>query len=183
MLVKDIVLKVCDFLEGKQLAQSIKNNQELTDEEADEVETFVKCFNLVRNEIATEMIANTKIEKVKTANGRVEFSSLSSKVIEILAVKDQFGNNVHFDVFADHLQTNENMVEVKYNASPEELTFEDEFSSVIPERVFAYGIVREYFFLQSLYDDASAWEERFKNSMQALERRKHEIVIPRRRWM
>lgn len=184
MLVKDIILKVCDFIENKELALVIKTNDGATEELAEELEVLIKCFNLVRNEIATEVLPNVKIATLKSNNKKIEFSSLNGKVIEILSVKDKNGYNIKFDAFADHILLDcDREVEIRYNASPEELDFEGEFTSNIPERVYAYGVVREYYYIQTLYEDASIWEERFKNSLQALERKKSEIFIPRRRWL
>ena len=181
MLVKDIILKVCDFLENKELSQAILKNS-LNSQQEEEVETLVKCLNLVRNEIATEMLPNVKLERVASQKGRIDFSSLSHQIIEILSVKDIFGNNAVYDVYSDHITTSETKVDIKYNANPEILAFEDEFFSTIPERVYAYGIVREYYYIQTLYEDAGVWEARFKNSIGALERKKSETVVLKRRW-
>lgn len=183
MLVKDIILNVCDFLENKDLHDAITSGAELTEEQAEEVETYVNCLNLVRNEIATEFLPNAKLEKAKTNKGKVEFSSLSSDVIEVLSVRDVFGNSLAFDVFSDCITVNASEVEIKYNASPEKLDFESEFVSILPARVYAYGIVREKFFIQAMYEDANVWEARFKNSIQSLARKKNETVVARRRWL
>lgn len=182
MLVKDIILKVCDLLEKPELADAINSSEQLTQEQNEEVEKFVKCLNLVRNEVATEMIPNAKMETILTEDGRIDFQTLSSDVIEILSVKDGMGNSINYDSFPDHILTTEGKVKIKYNASPEELNYSSEFSSTLPQRVWAYGVVREYYFIQSLYQDASVWDERFKNSIQALTSKKSETVIPRRRW-
>ena len=75
-----------------------------------------------------------------------------------------------------------NEVEIIYKTFPTELTLSQSFSSTIPERVYAYGVAREYYFNQTLFDDAEIWEERFKNSLQILTRKKSEIKMPKRRW-
>ena len=182
MFVKNIIKKVLELTEDFDTLASIENGEELTEEKQATVKGFVNCLNLVRNEIAVEYFPNLKIEKVKSLNGRIDFSNLSNEVIEIISVKDGFGNSIKFDAFADHILVDASVAQIKYNASPETLDFNDEFSSPIPERVFAYGILKESFYIQTLYQDASAWDERFKNSLQALCRKKNETAIPRRRW-
>ena len=72
---------------------------------------------------------------------------------------------------------------IKYNAMPKELNFEDEFTSTIPERVYAYGVVKEFYFIQALYEDAKIWDERFKNSIETFLRKKGNTFLPRRRWI
>ena len=74
-------------------------------------------------------------------------------------------------------------VEVIYSTPALELKEDEEFTSNLPERIFAYGVAREYFFIKNLYEDANIWEERFKGSLQIMLRRKSEVKIPRRSWI
>ena len=182
MLVKNIVIKVLQFMDNNELVKSINAGDVVTGDEGQEIASYVNYLNLVRNEIASEYISNVKREKVTVEGGKIDFSRLSEEVIEILSVKDNFGNSLKFDVYEDHILVDGTTVEVRYNASPRNLNINDEFYSTIPERVYAYGIMREHCFVQTLYEDASVWEERFINSLQALERKKNETVVPRRRW-
>lgn len=182
MLVEDIIKTVLKFLEKHDLIASMQAGDVLVNEEATEVAGYVNCLNLVRNEIATELIPNAKVEKHKVENNRLDFSSFEDKVIEVLAVRDNFGSNIKFDVFPDHIELENGTFEIKYNASPKALELRDEFVSNIPERVYAYGILREYYYIQTLYEDASVWDARFKNSLQALERKKNDTIIRKRGW-
>lgn len=182
MLVKDIIIKVLELMEKHELIKSINAGDVLVDEESQEVENYVNYLNLVRNEIATEYIPNVKIETVKTKDGKIYFSTLTNPVIKVLSVKDMFGNSIKFEVFEDCIFVNESVATIKYNASPSKLSLNDEFFSTIPERVFAYGILRENYYVQSLFEDAGVWEERFLNSLQALERKENETIIKRRWW-
>ena len=182
MLVKNIIIKVLEFMEKHEVIKSINAGDIVIGEEGQEIQNFVNYLNLVRNEIATEYIPNVKIEKVAVKNDRVDFSSLTEEVIKVLSVKDNFGNSLKFESFDDHILVAGTSVEVKYNASPIKLSFNDEFASTIPERVYAYGIMRENAIVQTLFEDAGIWEERFLNSLQALERKKNETIIARRRW-
>lgn len=182
MSVKEIIKKVLVMLGKYDIIASMNSGDVLIGEQLSEVEGYVECLNLVRNEIASEFIPNVKVEKIKTNNGRVDFSNLSGQVIEILSVKDTFGNNLAFDNFDSYLTTSNLTVEIKYNACPEELSLESEFNTTIPFRVFVYGIIRESYFAQNLYEDANVYEQRFKNALQSLARKKSETVVPRRRW-
>ena len=182
MSVKNIIQKVLKLLGKDEIIASMNAGDVLVGDMAVEVDGYVECLNIVRNEIASEFIPNVKVERVKANNGRVDFSSLSSEVIEILSVKDLFGNTLTFDVFDSYLTTSNLAVEIKYNASPEELSLKSDFSSTIPARIFVYGVIRESFFSQGLYEDAIVYEERFKNALQSLARKKSETVLPRRRW-
>lgn len=182
MLVEDIIKTVLKFMEKHDLIASMQAGDVLVEDDATEVASYVNCLNLVRNEIATEFIPNAKTERLTVTDNRLDYTSFSSEVIEVLSVKNRLGESVKFDAFSDHIELENGTFEIKYNANPETLTLKSEFVSNIPERVYAYGILREYYYIQTLYEDASVWDARFKNSLQALERKKNETIIRKRGW-
>ena len=182
MYVKDIILKSCDFIGDEELYEEIVS-QSLTEENQKNVERLVKYFNLIRDEIAREYQPQLEVEKFVVKKFKLEFSSFAKQPIEIYSIKDRFGRNVNYKIFDGYIFVCGKEVEVIYSTTPEELTFEGEFNSSLPERLFAYGIAREYFFLNGQYDDANIWEGRFKGALQILLRRKSEVKTPRRRWI
>ncbi len=184
MLVKDIIALACDFTENQELRKALEDNSaSLSEEQTLLRDSLVKCFNLVNNEIASEFIPIIKSELVKTKDFKIKFSDLTYKPIQIISVKDTKGRKVKFKVFDDYVVAIANVVEVTYTTMPEEYTFEDEISSTLPERVFAYGIAREYYFMQTLFDEADIWEERFKNTLEILQRKKSGTIMAGRRWL
>ena len=76
-----------------------------------------------------------------------------------------------------------NTVDIIYQAEPAELAIDSEFYSTLPNRIYAYGIAREYYFQQTLFDEADIWEERFKNTLSIMARKRSETHIPKRRWL
>ena len=183
MSVKDIILKVCDFTENKELYKALTEEGELTPELKELKEQFLKCFNLVNNEIVSEYMPSVKQESIFTSDGKVDFSSLQDRLVNIVSIKSLNGLPLKFEVFDNFLITKKGNIVIKYNAMPKELNFEDEFTSTIPERVYAYGVVKEFYFIQALYEDAKIWDERFKNSIETFLRKKGNTFLPRRRWI
>ena len=183
MLVKDIIKLACEFIDKKQLALKIETSADLNEEEIKEVDEIVKCFNLVREEIATEIYPIVKIDRVKTHNLKVAFSQLEFAPISILTVKDNAGRNVRHRILDEGIVAFASEVEVWYSTKPEILSVDEEFSSTLPERVYAYGVAREYYIKNALYNDAEIWEERFKNSIEMLAPKKSGRILPRRRWL
>ena len=181
MKVKDIVKLACDFLGNSDLATAIDGA--LTDEQSAQVDNLVKCFNLVNSEIAGEYLPILKAESLKTTDFKLNFTQFSSQPNKIISVRDTFGRPVRFKVFDSYLKALAGNVEVEYTTMPEKMDIDDEFSSSLPERVYAYGIAREFCFLQSLFDDADVWDDRFKNTLEVLLQRKSELRMPGRRWI
>lgn len=182
MQVKDIIKLACSFTDNEDLVSAIDGNS-LTSAQSLIVDHLVNCFNLVNNEIATEYIPYLKTETFQTSSFKVYFSSFTGNVNEIISVKDNKGRNVKYKIFSDYIVALASEIEVVYSIKPQALSLSSSFTSLIPERVFAYGVAREYYFLQTLFDDANVWENRFKDSLQVLARKKSEIVLPGRRWI
>ena len=183
MSVKDIIILACEFTENQSLGQALENNSVLDEEQSEICDSLVKCFNLVNNEVASEYIPIVKWQRVSTTNFKVEYSSLSSKVLHIISVRDSLGRKVKFKAYDSYLMAFANTVDIIYQAEPAELAIDSEFYSTLPNRIYAYGIAREYYFQQTLFDEADIWEERFKNTLSIMARKRSETHIPKRRWL
>lgn len=183
MLVKDIIKMACEFLDNHQLAEKLDGSEALGDEENLFVLNMVECFNLVREEISTEILPIVKVDKLKTTNLKISFDEFSAYPVSIIAVKDCFGRAVKHRVLDGYVIAFANEVEVWYTACPEKLSLTEEFSSTLPERIYAYGIAREYFIKKALYKDAEIWEARLKNSIEMLRTKKQSRIVARRRWL
>lgn len=183
MKVKDVILKACDFIGKDDLSLVLSSSAQLSDEQQVLSDNLVKYFNLVRQEIANEFQPIMQAERFTVKNFKLSFSDFSKSVQEIYAVKDKFGRNVNYKIFEDYIFVCGKDVEVIYSSAPEELSLEGELSSNLPERIFAYGVAREYYFIHNLYEDANIWEGRFKGALEIMLRRKSEIRIPQRRWI
>ncbi|MBP3345303.1 MAG: hypothetical protein J6K97_03780 [Clostridia bacterium] len=182
MYIKDIILKSCDFIGKSELGQNLENGS-LTEEEQCEIDGLVKSFNLIVEEIASQYQPIMQTEKFIVKNFKLEFSTFSKPVCEIYSIKDKFGRNVNYKIFDGYIFVCGKEVDVIYSTYPQTLSLEDEIDFKLPERIFAYGVAREYFFANNLYEDANMWEERFKGALSIMLRRKSEVRMPRRRWI
>ncbi len=183
MLVKDIIKIACSFIGQTSLEKALDEEATLSEDEQLICDSLVNFFNLVYNEVACEYIPIYNKERVKCEDFKVKFSSLTENPLQIISVKDICGRKVKFKVFDDHLVAIASAVDVLYSVQPKSYQLSDTVASCLPMRVYAYGIAREYYFLQTLFDEADVWEERFKNSLHVLQREKREIRMPRRRWI
>ena len=183
MLVKDIIIKSCNVICQDELANKLKENQDLSELEEKMVADLVDKFNLTREEIASEYQPILKREEFEVKNFKLPFSSFSSSPLQIFSVKDKLGRNVNYKIFDDYIFVCGKNVEVIFSTLALPLSIDDEFTTTLPERVYAYGTAREYYFSNSHYDDANMWEGRFKGSLEILLRRQSQVVLPKRRWL
>lgn len=183
MRVIDILKLSLKFLDKEDLATKLADGETLDESEEGLVVELENSFNLIHQEISSLAVPIVKVEKLKTENFKIPFTQFSFSPTAILAVKDGYGRGVKYKVFADYLVALAGDVEVWYSVCPEVLSSQDEFSSILPERVFAYGIAREFFIKKGLYSDAQVWEERFKSSLELLSPKKSSVRIAGRRWL
>lgn len=189
MTAKDVIKIVCVFLQKEELldVEELGGSEAASESELKELNHMLRCLNLVINQIASDYIPLKFIETVTPVNGKVLFTSLNKKLIEVLRVEDKFGIRVNFKLYPEFLETINGDISITYSYEPENISNINQdlesFSQKIGERVIAYGVAMEYCFICGLHDDASIWEKRFKDALLIAARKKSEIKLPKRRWI
>lgn len=185
MTAKDIIKIACDFTGYQDISKSLDQSEELKPQEQEVVDRMLKCLDLVQNEVATEFIPLAKIEEVHPIDFKLDFSSLSKTPISIVWARDKFGRSLRFKTFADHIIIFSNFAKLKYFYMPEAInSLENPISEpLLPMRIYAYGVAREFLLGQNLNDEANIWEVRFKDSLAVFAQKKKEVKMPCRRWL
>ena len=181
------ILKLCaTFLQLKNLDKVIDNSEYLLENDNEDLMLLLESLNLVTNLIATDYMNLIQSKKLKNTSGKVKFSDIhSGSIYKIIKVKNCYGENIPFRTIADGIECSTGDIVVTYSYFPKYYSYNDnidEFGMGLTERVFAFGVVSEYLFIKGNSDDASVWEDRFKNGMRNIVRHRHEVVMPKRRW-
>ncbi len=189
MSTKQVLELAATFLGKESLlscAYFTQNSNDITDEEQKELDILLRCLNLVVSDISTEYLPIYKEKDITFIDGQKKLSEIDSDLFQIVSLKDHYDNNIRFRIFDSHISANTEYAHVVYTVFAKNCTLDgdiDEFSVRLPDRVLAYGTAMEYSFISSLFDDAQIWESRYKNSLLALSSKKHDVVMPKRRWL
>lgn len=185
MKVKDLVIYTSLFIGEKELASKLEENTSLTQREQERVDTMVRCYNLVNQEIASDYLPFLYTEKIDVNNSVLNFSDLSKTIINIYEVKGNLNINIRYKRYPEYLQIFGHAKKITYSYLPEDLELNDnvEFFNGLSSRIYAYGMASEYLLCDGLSEDAEIWEERFKESLFVLSRKRSEIRLPKRRWL
>ena len=178
MKVKKILALACSFIGEEDVVDLID-----TMPEDERVLKLLKIFNLVRNEVASEYMPLLESEDFEIKDFKLPYSAFKFRPLKIFMVKDRFGRKLKFRSFPDYLMTKASKAKVTYSYQPAESSVEDEIEETLPERVYAYGVAREYFMREGSFEDAEIFEVRFKNSLQVLARKESSTFLARRRWV
>lgn len=183
MNVKDILVLALNFCHEEELSSLLKENEVLSDEEGKRVAYFVDLVNLVHEEISSEHLPYVKTITLQTDEGRVDFSSFKDRVLDVIEVRNSHGRKIKFRMFENHLFALANEVTITYKTLPSKLLLSSEFASRLPERIYAYGVARNYFYLSGVTDEGEIYDNRFKDSILVILGKSKEVKIPARRWI
>ena len=189
MIVKDVIKQVAINLGLNDLLETtaLDGEQTITEEEQCEINKLISCCNLVVNQIASEYVTLKDEVKLTSNTGTIAYSKITNKIlVDILSVKKN-GAYVKFNCKPTNLETVEGELEIEFAYQPNmatSISSQIDFNDFkINSRVIAYGVTAEYCFINSMYDDAAIWDNRFKNSLINVLRPRREIKIKKRLWV
>lgn len=187
MTVKDIIKLVCDFVGEKEILKKLNSVETLnmSEREQEKLDLMTRCFNLVNQEIASDYLPFLTKETIDVENSILNFYDLSKTVVNVYEVRNKFGVNLKFTVYPNYIEINGKAKSIVYSFLPDDLGIDDEieFFNGLSARVYAYGVASEFLLIDGLGEDAETWEERFKESLFVLSRKRGEHVLPKRRWI
>lgn len=186
MTVREILKLVCEFVGEKEIAIKLNAQQEFTEKEQEKIAIMTDCFNLVNQEIASDYLPFMTKEEIAVNNSILNFQDLTKAVINIYEVKNRLGFNLRFKLYPNFVEIFGKAKWIVYSYLPSDVTtLEDEVPAFngLSARVYAYGVASEYLLVDGLSDDAEIWEDRFKQSLFVLSRKRGEHIMPKRRWI
>lgn len=182
MKVKDAILSAADELGLGGCVRAYF--EEGGDEGKKEAEALLRCFNTVENEMALDYLPLYCEDEIRSETGAIEYSALSRRPVRILRVTDPQGAAVPFRLFPSRLKTQPGEVRVSYTYTPEKKNEDGDSDYVLQasERLFAYGMASEYCLSSGLFEEAEAWDKKYKDALTAAYRARPARVMRSRRW-
>lgn len=157
-----------------------------SEEVVSKIVKLLKCLNLVYQDLTRDYLPLETVEEITFTDGKFEYKNLSLVVRDIIKIEDEYGFGHSFKCFPTFVQADVTKAKITYTYEPEDLVLFDEinaFAGKLSERILAYGVAMEYFFLSSLSDEATVWENRYISSLENALRKKSNIIMPKRRWI
>ena len=169
MTVKEIVKHVATYL-GKgevieYLDKGITHDNNLT---KNAVLVLTGCVNTVLSELSQTYIPMVKEEKVKTINGEIKYSDLQERIVKIISIKDDYGDDVNYKFSFDKIMPEKNQVNIKYNYQPSNYGLDDVigYSEVeVPLRILSYGVCAEYLLIEGKFSESITYHSKYMNAL------------------
>ena len=152
-----------------------------------EVASLLRCYNLVENEIALDYFP-LKTEDILALSGNVvPYSRLTHAPVTILSVKGESGVNIDFETRPARilLKAKSGTVTVTYTYSPAEKQFKDscELGGNISARLLSFGVACEFCLSNGQFQEAAAWEKKYRDALRAANTQRRPIFVRSRRWV
>jgi hypothetical protein len=179
MQVKDILrdclkkLNHADFLD--------KDNP--TDEETALLNRLLDCLNLIYQEIVTDYFPLSAQERVQLNGSLLKYSTLEYRLIKPVKLEIN-GKNIAFTALPSGIECQETgEATLTYHYLPEALTVESQIDDYrLTGGLLSNGVLGEYYFLDSVFDMAQAYDAKFRSDLSWAAVKGREIKIKARRW-
>ena len=135
-------------------------------------ENFVRCYNLIENELAVDYFPLRAVDKVLIKDNKIKYDELQRKAFRIMGVYDCNNKELKYKLYPKHIgfskKENGKQCLVVYCYIPEAKTIDgiSEFDKGMFEEVFKYGICEEYCLMQGDFETASVFNEKYKKAIQ-----------------
>lgn len=186
-----IMLNIDEVLNGEKLYDEsfdIENENSIIltgSVEERNLNLLVRCFNLVYNEIATDYFPLITLENIKITNGSFNLNNLQNKFYKLIKIESDDILVNKFEIYDNILYLKNGDYKIVYAYSPDKVTLNSEintFNGKIMDRIFAYGLNKEFCFISGLYSESESYKAKFEESLKSAKIVKHSIKLPKRRW-
>ncbi len=155
-------------------------------EASSEALLFVRCFNLIENEIALDYFPLKRTETIEPADGKILYTAFSETPVFIVGAEDAAGRKIPFEAFPAYLDVKGHAgpVSVHYAYAPKTKTPKDntDFSGRISCRLLAYGTAAEYLLACGKFAEAAAFDKKYRDALAAAGDPRRKLSIRGRRW-
>jgi hypothetical protein len=187
MKVREILSQAA-FLLGKQELSDFFSGTETeatTTQLQQEADAFLRCYNMVENEVALDYLPLTTEQRLETESGKLVYTAFLRTPVSIVSVTDRYGNRLPYTVYPAYLRTKQGTAVVTYSYAPTSKTLsgESEFVARVSQNLLAFGVAGEYCLTKGMYEEAVVWDKKFRDALLCACAQNSPHVVRSRRWI
>ena len=177
------IIKICN--EALNLDIPSEYFEERQEESDWRIKTLVNCCNFVCEELYRDYATSIRKTVVEVTNGFADTSDY--KMCRVLTLTDGEGNDVKFRYTDNGISVEKDgKYNMRYARLPERLGWNDVVTMPSPritERIFVYGVAREFYLAIGDVELAKQWDERFKDALAVACSKTSPMRMPVRGWL
>lgn len=162
-------------------------NQEVMSSESKKLVSLFNSAVMAHEELALDYFPLLKREEIIVENNKLYYADLSKEVKDIYSIDGIDGKSFTFKAFPDycHVFGNGNMT-ITYSYVPAKIDFGgkiENFCGKVSCKMMALLVASEYCYMQTMYEEAKMWRERFEDCIKNNMSKKSNIIMPKRAWL
>ncbi len=183
MEVVDIIRSAAWYAGVLELVDMYLDENEMDGYQA--TQDFLRAFNNVENQLALEYLPLVQKEAFETETGEVYFGEFSYKLVRIVKVYNEKGEELAFEIMPMYLQTQPGNIIVEYTYTPYEKDVYDttEHCIYVAQPLYVYGMLAEYYTARGEFQEAAVWDKKYKDAISASYRMQKGKRVAGRRWL
>lgn len=152
---------------------------------SEELLLFLRCFNLVENEVALDYFPLKCTETLTAEDGKIKYTSFSKAPVFIARVTDH-GAELPFEAFPAYLDLKGfcGIAAVTYAYAPaaKEIGGAAEFEGRVSCRLLAYGTAAEFLLACGKFSEAAVFDKKYREALTAAGAPRKKLSVRARRW-
>ncbi len=168
MTIKEIIDATANVVGRKDVSEYLNLGKEGSEDTLLTVNKLVGLLNMIISELAGTFIPMIKSESVSAKNGRIYFTDLSCKALEILKVLLPNGTELNYSQNAEFISVPADNVIIEYSYVPPayDLTSTIGYTEKeISKSTLIYGLCAEYCICTGAFDEAVLWHDRYVDAV------------------
>lgn len=158
-----------------------------TDACGEEIDSLLRCYNFVENEIALDYFPLKAEETFSFDGGKLPYTRFAHAPVNVHKAEGTAGNSLEFKIFPAYLLLPEGAgtVKVTYSYAPETKSLGDEcaFGEKISARLMSFGIASEFLLSLARYSESNMWQRRYQEALKAAGILRRKLSVRSRRWV
>ena len=190
MTVKEVLVLAAGCLGRDDLISALdKTAGALTDDEKLELDSLLRCYNFVENEVALDYYALKKEETVTVSENKIYYTKLSSTPVNIRKVVcggylARFASYPAYVLLSDGWNGQAIIVYDYIPSNKTSLSERSEFTDTgVSARLIAYGVTAQYCLVNGETGRAAVWDKKFRDALRAKNLLRRTVTIRSRRWV
>ena len=171
MRISEIIKTAATYLSKEEVCDYLTNQEmEVSRQTLETIDLLTRLTNLVISELSETDVR--MVEKVQL-NGqkKVTFAELRNRILEVVGVYDENGNQLEYSLSAFQLDCNNGIYTFVYSYIPTNYGLFDavgEFEKNVTTGTLAYGVSAEFCLTEGRFEEAVMWNKRYVDSINKL---------------
>ncbi|HKL94055.1 MAG TPA: hypothetical protein VJZ69_02085 [Clostridia bacterium] len=159
------------------------NEETFTTSQSAIANRLLDCLNLIYQEVVTDYFPLVYSESITLDGNLVPYSTLVHRLLKPISLKND-GKNIAFITLPTGIESKYmGTATLFYNYLPTELTLDSNIDDCrLTCGLLSDGVMGEYYFLDSVFELAAAYDNKFRKDLSWATTKGREIMIKPRRW-